>query len=332
MSIISPHNIEWLLVDYPEKSETQLVSNAEKFRAEIPYPPELAKGFTEHSHLRNGVVFIQDEHVFASPGLPPEIQLGRFNYKSVDHEPMFCIHDLHSGRIKIKDTHTKKEVLRSFGTSFFGRAVEYSIEQVVLTSENISGSCMLMPEKLLYELIGKNLAEELFSKLNIPKINDYNLIKTPSSMRNLIKECASNKLQRTFYELSTQSRLLEYLVKLLDLTDTKQGGSPDDSLALEIYNHIVKSKEESPSLKSLAKIFEQPAQKLNSIFQNVYEESIYSFVTKHKLEQAHMAIESGAVPLKIVADRIGYSHVNHFIYAFKKQFGYTPGSLRKTKI
>jgi AraC-like DNA-binding protein len=292
----------------------------------------MAKGFTEHSHLRNGVVFIEDEHVFANTGLPPEIPLGVFKYKSIDHESMFCIHDLHSGQIRIKATHTKEGVLRSADTSFFGRAVEYSIEQVVLTSENISGSCMLMPEKLLYELIGKNLAEQLFSKLNISKINDYSLIKTPSSMRKLLKGCTSNKLQRTFHELTTQSRLLEYLVKLLELTDLKSGGSPDDELALEIYNHITESKGELPTLKSLAEIFEQPAQKLNLIFKNVYQESIYSFATKHKLEEAHLAIESSAIPLKVIADRIGYSHVNHFIYAFKKQFGYTPGSLRKRKL
>jgi len=33
--------------------------------------------------------------------------------------------------------------------------------------------------------------------------------------------------------------------------------------------------------------------------------------------------------MKVLAARLGYSHVNHFIAAFKKKFGYPPGSLRK---
>jgi len=33
--------------------------------------------------------------------------------------------------------------------------------------------------------------------------------------------------------------------------------------------------------------------------------------------------------MKTLAHKIGYSHVNHFITAFKKKFGVTPGSLRK---
>ncbi|NTW85245.1 MAG: AraC family transcriptional regulator, partial [Holophagaceae bacterium] len=33
--------------------------------------------------------------------------------------------------------------------------------------------------------------------------------------------------------------------------------------------------------------------------------------------------------MKALAANLGYSHVNNFIYAFKKKFGYPPGSVRK---
>jgi AraC-like DNA-binding protein len=32
--------------------------------------------------------------------------------------------------------------------------------------------------------------------------------------------------------------------------------------------------------------------------------------------------------MKVLAERLGYSHVNNFIHAFSKRFGYSPGSLR----
>jgi AraC-like DNA-binding protein len=62
---------------------------------------------------------------------------------------------------------------------------------------------------------------------------------------------------------------------------------------------------------------------------NEYGESIFSFLTNYRLEQARMAIEKSGQPLKVIAHRIGYSHVNHFITAFKRKYNYTPGSLRQ---
>lgn len=35
--------------------------------------------------------------------------------------------------------------------------------------------------------------------------------------------------------------------------------------------------------------------------------------------------------LKRLAERLGYAHVNNFTIAFKRTFGYPPGSLRKRK-
>jgi hypothetical protein len=60
-----------------------------------------------------------------------------------------------------------------------------------------------------------------------------------------------------------------------------------------------------------------------------YGASVYNFVTDHRLNQVHASIIASTTPLKTLAARLGYSHVNHFIVAFKRKFGYPPGSLRK---
>jgi AraC-like DNA-binding protein len=36
--------------------------------------------------------------------------------------------------------------------------------------------------------------------------------------------------------------------------------------------------------------------------------------------------------MKVLADRIGHSHVNHFIGDFKKKYGVTPGSVKKNRL
>jgi len=59
-----------------------------------------------------------------------------------------------------------------------------------------------------------------------------------------------------------------------------------------------------------------------------FGESIYSFLTNYRLEQARLAIEKGRQSLKVIAYKVSYSHGNHFITAFKRKYNCTPGSLR----
>lgn len=79
----------------------------------------------------------------------------------------------------------------------------------------------------------------------------------------------------------------------------------------------------------LAQQFGLSARRLNDAFAAEYGQSIFNFVTGHRLDEAHASLLAGHTPLKVLAARLGYSHVNHFIAAFKRRFGYPPGSLRR---
>ena len=68
---------------------------------------------------------------------------------------------------------------------------------------------------------------------------------------------------------------------------------------------------------------------MNQAFFEKYGQSIYNFLSNQRLEQAHYGLLKTDIPMKTIAHKIGYSHVNHFITAFKNKFGVTPGSLRK---
>ena len=68
---------------------------------------------------------------------------------------------------------------------------------------------------------------------------------------------------------------------------------------------------------------------LDEAFRKRFGLSIYAFVSDHRLVEAHAALARTDIPMKALAANLGYSHVNNFIYAFKKKFGYPPGSVRK---
>ena len=50
---------------------------------------------------------------------------------------------------------------------------------------------------------------------------------------------------------------------------------------------------------------------------------------KFRLAQAHSALVQSAVSIKQLAARLGYAHVSNFAIAFKRRYGYPPGSLRR---
>lgn len=84
-----------------------------------------------------------------------------------------------------------------------------------------------------------------------------------------------------------------------------------------------------PTLNQLATEFGLSAKQLNIEFKVEFGQSIFEYVTNNRLEQVHEALLESSIPMKVLSERLGYSHVNHFITAFRRRFGYPPGSLRR---
>ncbi len=96
-----------------------------------------------------------------------------------------------------------------------------------------------------------------------------------------------------------------------------------------LHQQLIHTTGKLPTLNELAMQYGTTPRKLNEEFAAQYGLAIVPYIIDYRLQQAHEAIENTTIPLKTLADRFGYSHSNHFITAFKKRFGYPPGSLRK---
>jgi DNA-binding response OmpR family regulator len=97
-----------------------------------------------------------------------------------------------------------------------------------------------------------------------------------------------------------------------------------------ICDLLIKHEGKAPTLDELAQQFGRSAKLLNEEFADEFGQSIYSFMSEHRLIQAHAALAQTDVPIKQLAARLGYAHVNNFSIAFKRRYGYPPGSLRRT--
>lgn len=300
-------------------------------RLVIPYPPQLAKGYSEHHDILEGITLIQDKHEFISEDRPSIISMG--NLKAEFSYPQLAIQITHSGCINIKGNLYNTDSRLSPDSDVFSKVKSFEIEQSVITEEDVFASLILVSENKLVNLLGSESSEALLLNLKLREISDSRKLYIPQRISNRIKYCISDKLEGSMRSLYAQSMLCKYFTDLNIyigsanefLTATKLIYFDVDHL----HSELLKVTADIPTLSTLSKKYNVSPLIINQSFTQKYNQSIYSFLSNQGLEQARHALISTDIEMKTLAHKIGYSHVNYFITAFKKRFGVTPGSIKK---
>ncbi len=84
-----------------------------------------------------------------------------------------------------------------------------------------------------------------------------------------------------------------------------------------------------PSIRSLSKQVALNEFKLKTGFKKYFNSGIFEWLMEQKMQQAKQLILNSNKPIKEIASMIGYPLTTNFITAFRRQFGFTPGSLRR---
>jgi AraC-like DNA-binding protein len=93
-----------------------------------------------------------------------------------------------------------------------------------------------------------------------------------------------------------------------------------------ILNHLY---ENLPSMSELAKIAGLNEYKLKIGFKKLYKISIFRLQTRERMKHAELLVNNTLMPIKQIAQHLGYSDSSHFSTVFKKHFGISPGKFRK---
>ncbi|MDO6434181.1 AraC family transcriptional regulator [Flavitalea sp. BT771] len=95
-----------------------------------------------------------------------------------------------------------------------------------------------------------------------------------------------------------------------------------------VRDYLVEHAACPPSLTELAKVAGLNEFKLKKGFKEVFNTSVFGYLSDFRLNEARNGLLSGGMPIKEVSEHFGYSSVQHFTKAFKKKFGVTPGAVK----
>jgi AraC-like DNA-binding protein len=254
-------------------------------------------------------------------------------YQSEAPEPELLIHTARSGLLLLEDRQAGREFRVQGHESSFHHLEYLNLSGQVHSGAPIDSLFLRAPMTDLHLLLGADVAARLLSRLRIAEANQAESCFIPPHVTAVLYQARCNHLNGRVRQTFAVAKTLEYLCLLADHVC---GSEPQRTTIApkihQIYEELLHLEGKLPALQELAVRYGASAKAISNGFRELYGKPMYSFVTEQRLQQAHIALLESDVPLKVLAFRLGYAHVNHFVAAFKRQFGYTPGNARKNGI
>ena len=154
----------------------------------------------------------------------------------------------------------------------------------------------------------------------------------PDKMNFLIHEMLRNPYGENLRDFYYQNCIRELLFFHLTQHHQPIPGKLEDRDIAAIYHadSIISSNlHQHFTIDKLSRMTGTNQFKLKKGFKQLFENSVVAFVNEHRLNEAKRLIYEGEKNMSTIAYELGYAHPQHFQRAFKKKFGFTPGSLLK---
>ncbi len=297
-----------------------------------PYPdiPGVGSGWFEMVELALDMSIFEAVHTFLPAARGRLVPLGRV--RSTMRETSLMVQVTSRGRICHRESTPGAEVTFGEGDALFRHSNEIDLVPVLDTSRDIAMTALVVGDSVLARLLGEREAESLLEALGIRDAPAIRVEPIPRHILRHLHTSLSTPLIGMPRKLFAQTRVLEFIGALHDHLVGPAKRHPAELRRKEtlarLHRDLANLRERVPSLDELSKEYGVPARALNDAFQKEFGCSIAAHVALTRMKEAKRALEASDVTMKAIANRLGYSHVNNFISAFRRQFGVTPGSVR----
>lgn len=305
-------------------------------RTKVPMPAEMGHGWFEIIPLSIGIYLTQVFYHFTEQMYGQSIP---FHHMQGDlHEPTLIISAVQSGRLSHKDLCVGGEYTFGVGQALFKLVDRIDHQPTFDASSDIEVTVLGVGLTALRTFLGSEHADSMLESLRLSSCPSAAVHVMPKSASKLLFTALQNHLAGSMRTLFAQAKVLEYICELSQslshITERNEQRliTINEELITHLYNDLALLEGKVPTLEELARNYGASARILNDEFKKKYGSSIYNYITELRLNAAHDTLLTTTVPMKVIAANLGYSHVNHFITAFRKKFGCSPGSLRRQAV
>ncbi len=161
---------------------------------------------------------------------------------------------------------------------------------------------------------------------------DHNPAISPRA-RVLIQDLIHCQRTGVYRQMLVESRVLELL--MLQFEAAESAGNTSESVlskaVLEkmhfIREFISQHTDEHFTLQELARKVGTNVFTLKQGFKQAFGTTVFGYWNCLRMAYARRLLLDGRLPIKVVAEKVGYKHPQHFSTAFKKHFGVSPSKL-----
>ncbi len=152
----------------------------------------------------------------------------------------------------------------------------------------------------------------------------------------LLKDCLTSEIKLLFnvcddiFEKYYQwSEKIDSVLKLIfQILSDKIATIKENPVIVNIKRYIKENLEEKLSLCFIAKQVGYSPNYCEALFKRETGNSILAYVNKERIEKSKLLIAEGLLPLKEIAEVVGFDDYNYFSRTFKNKTGYPPTKYR----
>ncbi|MCO5239438.1 MAG: AraC family transcriptional regulator [Chitinophagaceae bacterium] len=256
--------------------------------------------------------------LFAKGWIRAEGLYGNLMFKNSTCKTLVSLGEAHLGEGQYMCFYTQP----SDCSSFFGEDKEFQVMDVFYSPVLLEELVPFFPE--LESIIGADPGVFITPK-------SFRIPITIKEITNQLLKCPYNETSRQFYFDLKVRELLYCMLENAFRQNGQLSFTPWEISRIQEAKEILLSHIASkpPSIRSLSKQVALNEYKLKKGFRQYYNTSISQWIHEQKLQHGRELILNTDKPIKEISRLVGYPLTTNFITAFRKQFGVTPGDLRR---
>jgi AraC family transcriptional regulator, transcriptional activator of the genes for pyochelin and ferripyochelin receptors len=157
-----------------------------------------------------------------------------------------------------------------------------------------------------------------------------------TSARNAVNDMLHAAYDENLRRFYFDNKVREYLFLLLVQSMRKPAEKlilsvEENARIIALKNNFANRLGAHLTIPELAKEAGMNEFKLKAAFRQMFGMGIFEFRLDQRMQEALHLLETSDQPMKAIASNTGYDRLTSFITAFRRHFGYTPGSVRRKR-